>query len=311
MVNESGIHDRDWLGFDWSPWVRLDPREGELESLSEGPGLYRVRHDAYDGLVYVGETGRNLQGRVRALVRGVYDERMPFNDPHTASPCLWAIRDRHGPGFEVSGATPEAASDPGGRKAMRDALIGVHRQETGENLVANFGRMPPGYTKSNQRSTRIRGARSDDADRSYRDGIPPLPWTNPEGLTDSDWMGLSWSAATALGEADAGGGTSDAGGTSGGVDRAAGGVDEAAAAVPDARGLYRLWDPEASPPLEYVAETVSLRSRFVAHRRNADARLRFSYVTRPTHDEKFQLRQAEASLRGAHWLACGTVPRLQ
>lgn len=128
MHNEPGVEASDWLGFEWSPWLSLHPDDGELHTLATDPGLYRVRHDAYEGLIYIGETGRSLRGRIRSLVRGVFDDEMPFSDPHTASPSLWAVADRHGVGFEVSGATPSEAEDKQQRKAIEDALIALHRR---------------------------------------------------------------------------------------------------------------------------------------------------------------------------------------
>jgi len=49
------------MRFEWSPWLLLHPDSEALEALSTDPGLYRVRHEAYEGLVYVGETGRSLR----------------------------------------------------------------------------------------------------------------------------------------------------------------------------------------------------------------------------------------------------------
>lgn len=235
MVNESGVFEDDWLGFEWSPWRRLDAEEDALAEFSTDPGLYRVQHDAYDGLVYIGETGRSLRGRLRALFRGIYDGEMPYSDPHTASPSFWAIVDRHGSGFEVAGTTPVIAQDYQERKAVEDALIAVHRRETGTNLVGNFGRMPPGYSKSKARSTDVRGSRSDDDTlRSFRNGVDPLPWTNPEAVRASDWMGLDWSPHESLAER--------------------------AGDAPSEPGVYRIWDPESVPPLEYIGESVNLYS---------------------------------------------------
>ncbi|AUG49450.1 hypothetical protein BVU17_17885 (plasmid) [Haloarcula taiwanensis] len=286
MVNESAIYNLDWLGFDWSPWLSLDPDSEELAALSTDAGLYRVRHETYGGLIYIGETGRSLRGRIRSLIRGVFDDEMPFSDPHTASPSLWAIADRHGSGFEVSGTTPPEAEDKQQRKAIEDALIALHRRETETNLIGNFGRMPPGYSKSKKRSSGVRGGHSDDDTlRSFLRGIDPLPWSNPTGITDQDWMGLSWSSPRPL--------------------------SESAGSVPVDGGLYRIWNPDNVPPLEYIGESVTLSDRLNRHRRNRDKGLYFSYVTRPEFEEKFQLSQAESELLGAHWLACRKAPRDQ
>ncbi len=98
-------------------------------SISTDPGLYRVRHCDRDGLEYIGQTGRSTRGRVSALARNVYSEDMPFRDPHTASPCLWAVRDQHGPAFEVSTVTPSLAKDDQDRKGLEEALIAIARRE--------------------------------------------------------------------------------------------------------------------------------------------------------------------------------------
>ncbi|WP_433633755.1 GIY-YIG nuclease family protein [Halomicrococcus sp. NG-SE-24] len=237
----------------------------------------------YEGLVYIGETGRSLRGRIYALRRGIFNGEMPFSDPHTASPSLWTIVDRNGPGFEVSGATPPIVEDKQQRKAVEDVLIALHRWETKTNLVGNFGRMPPGYSKSKTRSTGIRGGRSDDDTlRSFREGVAPLEWENPEEVTDPNWMGLRWSARRPL--------------------------EDALGYVPDGGGVYRIWNSGNCPPLEYIGESVSLKDRLVKHRRNRDGSLQFSYVPLPDLEEKFQLKQVESELLGAHWLACGEAP---
>jgi hypothetical protein len=40
--------------------------------------------------MYIGQTGRSLRERINDLIRNSILERMPFNDPHTAAPNLWA-----------------------------------------------------------------------------------------------------------------------------------------------------------------------------------------------------------------------------
>jgi len=282
MVNESGIYDQEWLGFDWSPWLKLHPSQEEIKTLPTDPGLYRVRHPEYDGLVYIGETGRSLRGRIYALRRGIFDEQMPFSDPHTGSPSLWAIADRYSPEFEVSGATPPIAADKQQRKAIEDALIALHRRETETNLIGNFGRMPPGYSKSKQRGSGIRGGRSDDDLRSFRRGVDPLSWENAKEATAPNWMGLDWSEPRPL--------------------------EDALNDVPDAGGIYRIWDTEDFPPLDYIGESTSLKRRLRKHRRNRNSDLLFSFAMLPDCDEKFQLSQIESELLGAHWLAYEEAP---
>ena len=286
MVNKEDVCAQDWLGFDWSPWLTLHPDHDELEALSTDPGLYRVRHPEYGGLVYIGETGRSLRGRVLALRRGIYDDEMPYSDPHPGSPSFWAIIQRHGTGFEVSGATPQLATDSQHRKGIEDALIALHRRETGTNLIGNFGRMPPGFSKSKRRSSGERGSRSDDDTlRSFRRGVDPLSWKNAEDAIAPDWMGLDWSDPRPL--------------------------EDALNDIPDTGGVYRIWDDDWYPPLEYIGESTSLKRRLRKHRRNRDGNLLFSFATLPELDEKFQLSQVESELLGAHWLAYELSPRDQ
>lgn len=282
VSNEAGIEDDDWLGFEWSPWYRLHPESDDLTKPPIDPGLYRVRHDVYDGLIYIEGSGRSVRGRIRALTRGIFDEEMPYSDPHTAAPSLWAIANEYGAGFEVSVATPPAAADDRQRKAIEDALVAVHRRETETNLVGNFGRMPPGYEKSTQRGGGDRGGQSDEADRSYREGIDPLPWENPKALTADDWMGLSWSEPIEL--------------------RAVTGE------IPSYGGVYRLWEPETPSPLRYLSETVNLSNRLDSHRRAYDGDLLVSYAPLTEYVRTFQLKQVETELLGAHWLASRQAP---
>ena len=47
---------------------------------------------------------------------------MPFRDPHTAAPTLWAIRDSYGEEFEFSYTTPEICQIKRHRKGLEDAI---------------------------------------------------------------------------------------------------------------------------------------------------------------------------------------------
>lgn len=81
--------------------------------------------------------------------------------------------------------------------------------------------------------------------------------------------------------------------------------------LPDAAGVYRIWDPNDTPPLEYIGESVILRNRLARHRRTRDGGLVVSCAVQPNRAEKFQLSQTESELLGVHWLACGRAPRDQ
>jgi len=70
----------------WTDWILLEQRS-TLHELPTTAGLYRVR--AIDDSAYVGHAGRSLRGRVSAI-RGAFNTQMPYRDPHTAAPALWA-----------------------------------------------------------------------------------------------------------------------------------------------------------------------------------------------------------------------------
>jgi len=80
-MNESRFYAADWLGVVWSNWGLSIPAATTYPSFSTDEGLYRVRHPARPGLEYIGETGRSLRGRVRALAHGAFAEEMPYRDP--------------------------------------------------------------------------------------------------------------------------------------------------------------------------------------------------------------------------------------
>jgi hypothetical protein len=81
----------DWCNLNWSNWVPFDG--GDFKGLHAGAGLYRIRVADRPVLAYVGQTGHDLHQRLGDLRRNVLAEAMPFNDPHTAAPSLWAWRD--------------------------------------------------------------------------------------------------------------------------------------------------------------------------------------------------------------------------
>ncbi len=85
----------------WSEWLALRGA-GTNRQVPALPGLYRVRRTAGQwGLDYIGQTGRSLRGRLSQL-NVAHRVEMPYNDPHTAAPALWAMRYRDECDFEAS-----------------------------------------------------------------------------------------------------------------------------------------------------------------------------------------------------------------
>ena len=107
-----------------------------------------------DDLDYIGQTGMGTMtlGKRLGMLRGVYGERMPYCDPHTAGPPLWALWHQTGEDFEVS-VVPVEGSTPW-RKGLEALATALYRQEHGRSPTFGFGRMPVGYRASSSHSRR-------------------------------------------------------------------------------------------------------------------------------------------------------------
>lgn len=276
-----------WCSFDWSDWISLNPENSTLAAIETDAGLYRIRHPEYDGLVYVGETGRSTRGRVRALARGSYAEEMPFRDPHTAAPTLWAMRDRDGPDLAVSWATPDWASDAQDRKGLEAALIALHRRTVGQSPTANFGRIIEGYRQSSYSSEGLVGGplTEGETEPNAEPGVDPLDWDHATEPLHEQWMGLDWSPQAPL--------------------------REAYQQIPKTPGVYRIWDHTDPQPLAYIGQSTTLRDRMYRHRRSREGGLQFSFATLPEVNATHRLEEIETELLGAHWLAYCSAPRDQ
>lgn len=288
-------HALDWLNFDWTPWRPLDPAAERLGDLPTGPGLYRVHHPAIDRLCYIGETGRSLRGRVRALARNVQQTEMPLRDPHTAAPCLWAVRDRYGAAadavadgsrLKISWIAPDGSDDSQWRKGAEAALIAVHRASAGQSPVANFGRMLDGYTQSgySYHDDPDRGGELADGaapDPHTEPGVGPLDWSEWRGNPVDGWLGLSWSPYAAL---------SDPGDP------------------PRGPGLYALWSRDQRG-LEYVGQSSNVRRRLRDHaRERGPMRVSHAALDSSTFDARHRREEVETELIGAHVLQHGMPP---
>lgn len=186
----------------WSPWVPLEGCWLGTRTPAE-PGLYRIRRVGRDDLDYIGQTGLPLWQRL-GMLRGVYAVDMPYRDPHTAGPALWALRHASGCSFEASVCS--VVGDARQRKDLEALAIGLYRQERGRSPNMNFGRMPAGYRMSSGNNARLvaaglrlRGGPWEDATASHVEGIAPM------GPLDGDlqgpaWCGHAWSRWVPIGE---------------------------------------------------------------------------------------------------------------
>src|SRR4051795_8381300 len=125
----------------WSAWLPLHACwvPGGVPAL---PGLYRIRARDDAVLGYIGQTGRSVLERLRAL-RGVYGTEMPYRDPHTAGPALWAWVQTAG--VELEAAVHIIEGSAAARKGAEAVAIAEHRQRHGFSPRWNFGRMPAGF----------------------------------------------------------------------------------------------------------------------------------------------------------------------
>ena len=281
------VHALNWLDLEWSRWQSLDPTDGVLSSVSTDEGLYRIRHPDYPGLVYIGETGRSTRGRLRALAREAYAEEMPFRSPHTAAPCLWAIRDANGPSLEFSATTPPVVRDEQARKGLEAGLIAVHRREIGRSPTANFARIIEGYQQSSYRSKGIRGGphSAGEVEPHAEPGVGPPEWHRVEDFTDPEWMGLTWSEPSSLGDR--------------------------LSVSPPTNGLYRIWYEGETPPLAYIGESSNVPSRLYSHEQTFGSDALFATVDRADLDAAHKRKEIETDLIGAHYLEFEQTPTAQ
>jgi hypothetical protein len=185
----------------WTPWASLMASWQE-RALPATPGLYRIRRVGREDLDYIGETSRQppkgygLRERIGSLKR-IYDDEMPYRDPHTAAPALWALLHRESCEFEVS-VVPVDGDVPW-RKGLETVAIALYRQERGRSPTVNFGRMPSGYVMSSANNAslvasgkRFRGGPSDVVTASHFAGVAPVGRLDGESQS-RDWGGHGWS----------------------------------------------------------------------------------------------------------------------
>ncbi|MDM0052012.1 hypothetical protein [Variovorax sp. J22R115] len=271
---------KDWCGLSWSQWVAFDG--GDFASLTTGPGVYRIRVVGQSSLVYVGQTGRSVRDRLRALRSNSLAEEMPYNDPHTAAPSLWAWRHAEGYSYECSGAS--ATPDPFQRKALECFLLWKYRLSTGTSTLCNHGHFHPSYKKSGNRSSGVRGGllRPEVTPRSRNESQQLL--LRSAEPTASDWMGVNWSRWLPVGTH----------------------LNEAGPA------LYRLRHANGSELL-YIGETLRLSQRAKSHARTYldHGQIEISYATQAGGIGKPALLELENDLIGCYYDAMGRPPTFQ
>ncbi len=228
-----------WSSLPWSPWVPFTATKEEFRQIPREPGLYRIKPVGKDFLMYIGETRKTVHERLNELRHTLKrTDLMPWNDPITEAPALWAWRDAEGFEYECSAAPMDASQ--GGRRGMESYLLYRYRQECGESTLCNFGRFHPRYRKSTNRNENKRGGKLDESHKDNPAGgssMPPLPVTGPPG--DREWMGLAWSGKKSL-------------------------DGESIGDVPSSAGLYLLFERDTGD-LVYIGQSADCAKRLRTH----------------------------------------------
>ena len=220
----------DWCSLPWSPWIPFSADRHAFSEIPNEPGIYRIREIGTDYLMYIGETKRPLRQRLHNLILELSRaEQMPWSDPHTEAPALWAYQKEWPPvledeknslgvataektpdlnadettpevsestipepwGYECSAAPLDASTS--GRKGMETFLLSQYRQEYGASPLCNFGRFHPRYRRSTNKKENQRGGKLGDDQKDNPAGFPSITPLEVAGTPgDPDWMGLEW-----------------------------------------------------------------------------------------------------------------------
>jgi hypothetical protein len=233
------------------------------------------------------------------MLKGIYGEVMPYNDPHTAAPALWAMRQETQLEYEVSVAP--LAGDTAWRKGMEAVAISLQRKQHGKSPTFNFGRMPPEYSKSSGNSTKLvragkrrRGGKTGQSDLRHLPGMKPVGPLKGDPHA-ADWCGHKWSPW----------------------------LPAAKRQLPISAdlGLYRIRDADAQQVL-YLGQG-RIRTRITSHEKRAAARetkagkildsasrLEFSWVVNNTWYDNQRL-ELENDLIAAYVIELGHAPAAQ
>jgi hypothetical protein len=266
-----------WCDLDWSPWVPFIG--GDFSQLPGGPGLYRVKPLRGKQLVYIGQTGRNLRQRLRALSIYTLANKMPFNDPHTAAPRLWSWRKETGMEFTCSAAACPLPDR--NRIGLEHYLIWQYRIEKGVSPVCNFGRCHPGYFMPSNRKLGRCGGRQ-NASQTVKNGKLPTNALEMKGEPhDSNYMGLQWEPLSV-------------------------------AANLSLPGLYRIV-AKGHKEIVYIGQSADLKTRMNVHVSKYCVRdeCRIDIVKQPKHIDKATLLELENDLIGAFVHKFGRLPKYQ
>ena len=273
--------DETWCGFSWMPWLPLNS-----SAIPRDPGVYRVRAVGGDALFYIGSTGRSLRERIGDLYRNIMRDatQMPFSDPHTAAPVLWAWRDATGIDFECS-ALPLSSQD--NLDMLVHYFLWRYHVEKGSSTLTNHGRSHPLYSKSGNRSTGRRGYRLPEGSSNPAGGPGLEPLRLEGNPVEKNWMGLAWSDYYPLSSTDF----------------------KHIAASP---AVYKVIDKDKGELL-LIESTPNLRNRLqdLKQKRWPCPHPEVAFVLQSPELLSFQLAELESDLLGAYYEQVGQAPKVQ
>ncbi len=270
----------------WSNWLPLCGQQDVYRQIpTKLSGLYRIRARGRDGLIYIGQTGRCVRERLRALRAGVYANQMPYNDPHTAAPNLWVwLQDS---GFEYEFSYLISDLPPAERQGLEDYFLWRHRQDYGFSTLCNYGRFHKHWIKPSNRKQGRKGRLLEDGQLNPA-GVTTSQLLNSTGRSSDDfWMGLEWSAPLQL-------------------------SSENLNVLGNTPSVYRIMDSENREVI-YIGETKETQKRLKAHMRKSwnNKQPLFSFAQNIDLSLPHLRHEVEVDLIGAYFEENQRVPRFQ
>ena len=270
-----------WCKLDWTSWIRINAGRDERRTIPNSQGVYRVRPKGQDFLVYIGQTN-HLKRRTGMLALNSYKNEMPWNDPHTAAPNLWAWRQEKGWEYEVSvSSTPELTRQ--NREGLECLLLWKYRLENGESTICNHGKFNPNYTKSSDKARGKKGRKLlPNEQRNPAWGPSHLPLKHLRTHESNDWMGLVWTEFVGFDDLNN---------------------------VPALPGIYKIVEVNNNGLL-YIGETKNLKNRLKTHKKKFPNEA-FSYCELSNKAPRYQRLEMENDLIGHYYDITGKTPAYQ
>ncbi|MFA0117059.1 GIY-YIG nuclease family protein [Vibrio breoganii] len=276
----------DLVSHNWSNWY---PLEGGIDVYRNVPnkqaGIYRIRATQIDELIYIGQTGRCLRERLRALHSGVYSQAMPYNDPHTAAPNLWVWRQEASFEYEFSFLTTNI--DTAQRQGLEDYFLWRHRQEKRCSTLCNYGRFHRLWIKPSNKKQGRAGKKLEDGEYNPAGLSSSSPLQPLASSFDENWMCLTWSKPVSL-------------------------KGSQIKQVPKQASIYRLLNANSKEVI-YIGETKNLANRLRAHARAdwGENPVCFSFVDDLNLEASHLRHEIEVDLIGAFFEELARTPLFQ